>query len=49
MPLPPLLVLTGESEYESHYNSVYVSQGPVVTFDRIEVHFYPEQFRHAVY
>jgi hypothetical protein len=46
---PPLLKLPGEDEYRAHYRTVYVNGGPVVTFDGMEVSFFPEQFAHSFY
>ena len=46
---PPLLKLCGEAEYRAHYQRVYVDGGAVVTFDGMEVSFFPEQFGHSFY
>lgn len=46
--LPPLRKLNTEDDYRDYYERVYCSK-PIITFDGIEVHFYPEKFDDAFF
>lgn len=48
MPMPPLLVLPDEHAYRAHFEAVYC-QGPLRTFDGIEVRFRKRDFNHCCF
>jgi len=47
-PLPPLLMLSAERDYRSHFEAQYCN-ALVSTFDGITVRFFPGMFDHAFY
>ena len=48
MPLPPLLSLPNEAAYRAYFETQYCNT-TVVTFDGVDVQFFPETFNHAFY
>lgn len=46
---PPLVVYLTPQEYKNHYIDVYCRNGPIKTFDGIDVYFYNDQFEHAFF
>ncbi len=46
---PPLLKLANEAAYRNYFFRHYVSSGPVVTFDGLEVRFFAHNFDHAFF
>ena len=49
MALPPLLKLSSTVAYRNHFRKHYVGTGPVITFDGIEVRFFPHNFDHTFF
>lgn len=46
---PPLVVFLTPQDYKDHYTEVYCNNGPIKTFDGINVYFYEDQFEHAFF
>jgi hypothetical protein len=48
MPSPAKVIYASENEYRQHFHRVYC-QGPIITFDGIEVRFRREDFDHCMF
>lgn len=49
MDLPELILNKTEAEYKQLFVSHYCNASPIITYDGLNVYFYPEMFEHSFY